>query len=126
MKVRCIRLLDKDGNEVTSSPWLTLGQTYHVLSIFIDATGKRSYGIVNSELPGEWPIIGNHQAECFEIVSAVVPSNWRVWIHESSAIGISPAAWQAPGFDEALFEHDPTTYPVFERERQIILNEDPW
>jgi len=125
MKVRCVRLLDHKGAEVLSSPWLTIGQTYQVLSISIDANGKRSFGIVTSELPGEWPGFGSHQAECFEIVSTVVPSNWRVWIHDSSAMGISPAAWQVPGFAEALFEHDPTTYPIFEHERQVILNEDP-
>jgi len=125
MKVRCVRILDHEGNEVASSPWLTLGKTYHVLSIFIDSGGKRSFGIVNSEPTGEWPSIGNHQAECFEVVSTVVPSNWRVWVHDSSAVGISPAAWQATGFAEALFEHDPATYPVFDRERQVILHEDP-
>ena len=124
MKVKCVRLLDSDGNEVKSSPWLTLGKTYHVLSIFLDAAGNRRFG-VDSQTPGEWPSNAEHQAECFEVVSTLVPSNWRVWIHESSAIGISPAAWQAPGFAEALFEHDPATYPVFDRERQVILNEDP-
>jgi hypothetical protein len=124
MKVKCVRLLDSDGNEVKSSPWLTLGETYHVLSIFLDAAGNRRFSI-DSQMPGEWPSNAEHQAECFEVVSTVVPSNWRVWIHESSAIGISPAAWQAPGFAEALFEHDPATYPVFDRERQVILNEDP-
>jgi hypothetical protein len=117
MKVKCVRLLDHHGTEVVSSPWLTLGKTYHVLSIFVDINGKRSFSIVNSESPGEWPSIGSHQA--------VVPSNWRVWIHESAAIGISPAPWQAPGFAESLFEHDPATYLVFDRERQVILREDP-
>lgn len=125
MKVRCIRLLDYSGKEMESSPWLTLGKTYHVLSVFIDSDGKRSFAIVDSELPGEWPSIGNHLGECFEIVSTVVPSNWRVWVDKRSVIGISPCAWQAPGFLDALLEHDPDTYPVFDRERQIILNEDP-
>jgi hypothetical protein len=124
MKVKCVRLLDHQGNEVVSSPWLTLGKTYHVLSIFIDAVGNRRFG-VDSQLPGEWPSNAEHQAECFEVVSTVVPSNWRVWIHETSAIGISPAAWQAPGFAEALLEHEPATYAIFDRERQVILSEDP-
>jgi hypothetical protein len=124
MKVKCVRLLDHEGNEVKSSPWLTLGKTYHVLSIFIDAAGNRRFG-VDSQPLGEWPSNAEHQAECFEVVSTVVPSNWRVWIHEGSAIGISPVAWQAPGFAEALFEHEPATYSIFDRERQVILSEDP-
>ena len=69
--------------------------------------------------------MGCHQAECFEVVSTVIPSNWRVWIHESSAIGISPQSWQGPGFAEALVEHDASAYSVFEKERQVILAEEP-
>jgi hypothetical protein len=124
MKVKCVRLLDHEGNEVTSSPWLTLGKTYHVLSIFVDAAGKRRFSI-DSQPPGEWPSNAEHQFECFEVVSTVVPSNWRVWVHQSSSVGISPAAWQVPGFAEALIEHDPATYSVFDRERRVILSEDP-
>lgn len=33
MKVRCIRLFDAFGREVDSSPWLTVGRSYHVMSI---------------------------------------------------------------------------------------------
>jgi hypothetical protein len=125
MKVKCIRLLGHDGGDVASSPWLILDKIYHVLSIFIDVDGRRSFGVVNSEFAGEWPTIGSHQAECFEVISTVVPSNWKVWIHQNSAIGISPGAWQVPGFAEALFDHDPATYSIFDRERKIILAEDP-
>ncbi|GGY20384.1 hypothetical protein GCM10011289_24980 [Paludibacterium paludis] len=125
MKVKCIRLLDSAGREVEHSVWLALGQTYNVLSIFIDHDGKRSYAIVSHEREGEWPSMVSHQAECFEIVSTVVPSNWRTWIHNSSAIGISPVAWQDPSFNEGFFEHDPAIYPIFVREREIMLREDP-
>lgn len=125
VKVKCIQLLDSAGREVERSPWLTLGRTYQVLSILIGQDGKRSYAIVSHEHEGEWPIMGNHRAECFEVVSTVAPSNWRVWIHESSAIDISPHAWQVNGFIEAFFDHDPATYPIFVREREIMLREDP-
>lgn len=124
MKVKCVRLLDHEGKEVSSSPWLQLGRTYHVLSIFIDAEGKRRFG-VDSQVPGEWPSNAEHQAECFEITSTVVPSNWCIWIDQSSAVGISPGAWQVAGFADALADHDPTAYPIFERERLVILTEDP-
>ncbi|GAB7129749.1 hypothetical protein JCM19000A_42570 [Silvimonas sp. JCM 19000] len=125
MKVKCTRLLDSEGREVINSPWLTLGQTYHVLSIFINPDGKRSYAIVGCEKDGEWPSMVAHQSECFEIVSTVAPSNWRAWIHESAAIGLSPLAWQDPGFNEGFFDHDPATYRIFVREREIMLREDP-
>ena len=124
MKVKCIRLLDWRGQEVEFSPWLMLGRVYHVLSIAINENGKRSYGIISGFREGEWPQIGSHQEECFEVVSDVVPSNWRTMVYQG-ATDISPAAWQELGFYEAFSDHDPATYPIFERERDIILSEDP-
>lgn len=123
MKVRCIRLLDADGREVEFSSWLALGRIFHVMSIFICQDGRRSYGIINRHPEGEWPQMGSHPAECFEVVSDVVPSNWCEWKNGSSS-GVSPAAWQTPGFYEAFYDHDPAIYPIFERERNIILSED--
>jgi hypothetical protein len=125
MKVRCIRLLDVVGQEVEFSPWLTLGRVYHVVAIFVSSDGKRSYSIVTHEREGEWPQMANHQSECFEIVSTIIPSNWSVWVHESSAMGISPTVWQDPSFNEGFYDLEPNTYPIFKREREIILREDP-
>ena len=124
MKVKCIRILNADGREVEFSPWLTLGRVYHVLSMSIDQNGRRSYGIISGYRKGEWPQIGSHQEECFEVVSDVVPSNWRTMVYQDTT-DMSPAAWQEPGFYEAFSDHDPATYPIFERERDIILSQDP-
>jgi hypothetical protein len=125
MKVKCIRLLDVFGREVEFSPWLTLGRIYPVMSIEIGPDGKRSYGIVTSDRTGEWPNMGGHQAECFEIVSTTVPSNWRSKVNTNGAISIAPAAWQELGFLEAFYDRDPAAYLIFERERNLILQEDP-
>ncbi|MBC7624813.1 MAG: hypothetical protein H7232_15675 [Aeromicrobium sp.] len=124
MKVKCIQILNADGREVEFSPWLTLGRVYHVLSMSIEHDGKRSYGIISGYREGEWPHIGSHQQECFEVVSDVMPSNWRTTVYQGTT-DMSPAAWQEPGFYEAFSDHDPATYPIFERERDIILSEDP-
>jgi hypothetical protein len=124
MKVKCTRLLDADGREVEFSSWLKLGRIYHVVSIFTDKSGNRRFGIINRHPLGEWPQLGSHQAECFEIVSDIVPSNWQTTAYLGN-INISPAAWQEHGFYEAFSDHDPATYPIYERERDIILNEDP-
>lgn len=69
--------------------------------------------------------MGHHRAECFEIVSTVVPTNWRLKIMEDGAISIAPKSWQAPGFLETFYDRDPSAYSVFERERDLILKEDP-
>lgn len=124
MKVKCIRLLNSIGQEVESSPWLTLGRIYHVMAIYVEPDGKCSFTIISRHPEGEWPQMGYQYAECFEVTSEKVPSNWREW-KSKGASGISPAAWQKPGFLEAFYDHEPTTYSIFERERDIILSEDP-
>jgi hypothetical protein len=125
MKIRCVRLLDTFGREIEFSPWLTLERIYHVMSIEISPGGKRSYGVVTAERAGEWPNMGSHQTECFEIVSTTVPSNWRLRVRENGAMNIAPEAWQESGFLEAFYDRDPAAYPIFERERNLILSEDP-
>lgn len=124
MKIKCIRVLNADGCEVEFSPWLTLGRVYHVLSMSIDPNGKLSYGICSGYRESEWPHIGSHQQECFEVVSDIVPSNWRTTVRRGFT-DISPAAWQENSFYEAFADRDPSTYPIFLREREIILSEDP-
>jgi hypothetical protein len=124
MKVKCIRLLNADGENVESSSWLTLNGVYHVMGIYVSPDGKRSFRIISRHLVGEWPQMGYQHAECFEAISEKVPSNWREWKNKNAS-GMGPEAWQAPGFLEAFYDHDPATYPIFERERDIILSEDP-
>lgn len=124
MKIKCIQLLDSDGQEVAHSPWLDLGRTYHVMAMHVAPSGKRFFSIVSSQPDGEWPQMGNYQADCFEVVSDVLPSNWRDWFNENSS-GTSPAAWQKPGFYEAFYDHEPAAYSIFDRERTVILKEDP-
>jgi hypothetical protein len=123
MKIKCVRLLDADGREIEFSPWLKLGRVYHVMYM-IDQNGRRNYGIISRHPEGEWPQMVSHDAECFEVVSDVVPSNWCAWT-QGDTTNVSPTAWQAPGFSEAFYDHDPETYPIFERERDTILREDP-
>jgi len=124
MKVRCIRLFDAFGREVDSSPWLTVGRSYHVMSIEITPDGKRTYGIATAERTGGWPTLGSHRIESFEILSTLVPSNWRVEVQANGAMFIAPEAWLAPGFFEAFSDREPAAYPIFERERDVILAED--
>ncbi|MDZ4057182.1 MAG: hypothetical protein U1D69_09480 [Polynucleobacter sp.] len=94
------------------------------MAIYIEPDGKRSFSIISRQREGEWPQMGNHSDECFEVISEMIPSNWRAW-EDKNASGISPLAWQTVGFYEAFYDHDPTVYPIFERERDIIVSEDP-
>lgn len=124
MKIRCIKLFDANGQSVESSDWLVLGRVYHVMSFYIDECGERYYGIINFEQEGEWPQLGSHSEKCFEVVSAVIPSNWSSWTR-GGASGMAPTSWQAPGFYESFYDHDRVAYPIFEKEKNNILKEDP-
>jgi hypothetical protein len=123
VKVRCIRLLNDNGDEVEFSPWLTLGRVYHVMSYTVVPNRGRYFGIITSHPEGEWPQMGSHSEKCFEIVSDVIPSNWRSW-HQGELQGASPVAWQKNNFFLAFSEHDPDAYSVFEQERDLIVSED--
>jgi hypothetical protein len=124
MKVKYTRLIDARGREVAISSRLTLGRVYHVMGIIISASGERTFLLISEEREGEFPIMTGHKAECFEVVSESIPSNWRPWMRNNT-IGITPLAWQADDFSDAFYDHAPETLPIFERERAIILREDP-
>lgn len=124
MKVRCVRLLNDEGQEVEFSPWLSLGRVYHVMSFRVTPTGHRYFGIITSHPEGEWPQMTSHSEYCFEIISERIPSNWVKWMRADYS-GMAPATWQEQGFYEAFYDHDLAVYPVFEKERKIILSEDP-
>lgn len=124
MKVKCIQLLNADGKKIESCNWLKVGRIYHVMAIHLDSNGQRTYSIITQHREGEWPEMANHLEECFEVVSDVIPSNWSQWTSENES-GISPTAWQQNNFSDDFYDHDPAVYSVFEKERDIILSEDP-
>ena len=124
MKVKCTKFMDASGRDAEHSPWLALDSIYHVMGINIGSSGQRSYHIVATEKPSEWPSIGYFDSRGFEVLSDIVPSNWRLSLRQNS-ITIGPASWLVDGFLESFHDHDPSTLPVFQQERAIILAEDP-
>jgi hypothetical protein len=125
MKVKCIKLLDSDGKEEKYSAWLTLEKTYLVLSITIDSSGKRFYAIMHREDEESWPCLISHRAECFEIISTIIPSNWHVWVEPSSMMGASPLSWQDLDYIMGFADRNPEMYPIFLKEYELMLKEDP-
>jgi hypothetical protein len=125
MKVKCTNLFDAKGRVADSSPWLTIGRVYHVMSIFMDQQSGLRYRIISHDRDPGFATMGYQSAKSFELISTIIPSNWKIGILEDSAIDISPEAWQQHGFLEAFYDRNPDTYSIFERERDIILSEDP-
>lgn len=122
MKAKCVNIIDALGRSTDHSEWIKLGSIYHVLSLFIDEDGVKNY-IINT---GDYdsPQLTSHRSECFEIVTSTVPSNWMVWLHPSSAIGISPKTWQENDFIDKILDKDPDAIKIFHEELKIILMAD--
>jgi hypothetical protein len=125
MKVKCTQLFDASGAPESASAWLTIGQTYHVMSILMDQQSGLRYRIISSERDPGFATMAYHSAKSFDVVSKKTPSNWNVRILDNAAIDISPEAWQRAGFLESFYDRDPDAYALFERERDIIRAEDP-
>lgn len=122
MKIKCVALINADGKIMEFSPWLTLGATYHVLSILKDRAGGVFFQILTSPDKGI-ESVGIHPAQAFDIVSDYRPSRW-LDREIDGAIETSPASWQVDGFWESLFEGDFHAVGDFERERRLMLNEE--
>ena len=125
MKVKCVKLVDVNGDPVEFSPWLTISRVYHVMGIFMDQQSGLRYRIISQDRDPGFATMAYQDAGLFEVVSDIIPSNWRIRILNNSTIDISPAAWQQNGFLEAFYNRDQSSYPIFERERDAVFREDP-
>lgn len=115
MKVKCTRLLDAKGREVSSSPWLSIGNVYNVLSMHMTSDGGRSYEIVIHCSEDEWPVIGNFPMENLEVVNAQVPSNWHIWIGDDGTVELAPLEWQDTTFRNDFFDREPRAFEKFRK-----------
>lgn len=123
MKVRCIRYENESAQAHES--WLCIGKVYHVLGIYVEAEGATNYRITTNEVHPLFATTAYFPSSCFETVSTIVPSSWKVEIMANSDISIDPIAWIPDGFMEAFYDRDPGAYSVFKHERDLIVAEDP-
>jgi hypothetical protein len=120
MKVRCVRLNDSIGQPKESSPWLTLGRTYHVLEV-IQERGRWLLRIMSDE-PNGVALFG---LDCFDIISSAVPSAWTIRWGKQGFFELSPESWSVPGFWERYYEKEPKAVSTFDAERKRIVSADP-
>ncbi|WP_147305240.1 hypothetical protein [Alkalilimnicola ehrlichii] len=103
---------------------MTVGNVYHVLTILTEQSGNKWFRVVTSERDGGAQSLGLYPAECFEVLTDFRPSSWRNR-EINGSVEVSPASWQAPGFWEDLYDGDPNANLIFEKERRLILEEEP-
>ncbi len=120
MKAKCIKIFsDYDEKYINKSSSLTVGKEYIVLEVAVGADEQMTYRLVSDS---GTPAI--FKALQFEVVSELVPSNWKVSIQkEYGAIDISPAAWRENDFWGAFFDDEPWAKEVYEKELAIIYSE---
>jgi hypothetical protein len=121
MKVKCVQLLSEGTREVLeSSSWLSIGNIYHVLSIYMKFGGHLKFQLIGDD--GITPAF--HDAEQFEVVSGVIPSSWCVISKPGSHFELIPALWTTSGFLERYFDGEPEATLLFESEKEKMLKEE--
>ena len=121
MKIRCVRFLNESsGCEQESCSWLTIGKTYSVLSLNCDWSGKLKYRLIGDD--NITPAL--HDAQQFETISSVIPSNWIVIANSNRGFQMLPESWSRIGFWEEYFNCDSNAVEIFNKEMKIILNSE--
>jgi hypothetical protein len=121
MKIKCIKIYDNQGEEQSSSPWLTVGKTYVPLEILCDIRNGVSYRLVGDakdKSPGVFKAIQ------FEVITNNKSSNWDVNISEDGFIVIGPKSWRINSFWENCYDGDPNALEIYKREARIIFDEE--
>lgn len=122
MKVKCIAISDDGSAEL--SPWLTLGEVFHVLSLESGLNGEVWFRILANEQSVGPESLGLHSADNFEVITNFRPSNWRNRVI-GGELESSPAAWQVDGFWGALYDGEENAALTFAKEFNLMLGEEP-
>lgn len=121
MIVRATRLLHPHGYELESHDLLRVGGEYLVLGIEVRPKGTdvRILDQVQPRLDSStWPV------EMFEVVSARIPTSWRVAIQvvqEKTYVYVEPEKWLRPGFFEDYYADPPVGTEAREQFREDVF-----
>ena len=103
MSVRCNRIVSPTtGEEMATSPWLTVGREYDVLEVVSEPGREVLLRVVTDESasPGLW------DSRLFTTVETHIPRTWSVVVHADGSVTLGPTAWRSPGFWESYFDGD--------------------
>ncbi len=120
MKVKCIKIYNEIKKQYQdSSPWLTIGKEYVVLSI--EVRENIIYYLLVSDSNNQ---PGMHNAVQFEIISGKIPRNWIIEKGSSVIFTLGPEAWWGKNFWEKFHDVDPEALETYKREARIIYEEE--
>jgi hypothetical protein len=131
MIVRCLRIFDATGRELSEIPGLRVGGEYVVLMISVipgqDVMFRVHEEVSPSEQSPHYPSLW--RSSMFEVVRGDIPSNWRSALGGTGSPGylrLAPGSWLRPGFWDDIFDWSPGSAEASEdyaRELAIILSE---
>lgn len=122
MKVKCVNIYDEFLKEFVSTNYsLTIGKDYLVIAMYINPKEDVYYRLLDNDPDGRSALFDASQ---FNVVSDVIPPNWRVTQNKTGTITFSPLAWKVPGFWEKFYEYDPEAKKIYEKELKIIIDEE--
>lgn len=120
MKIRCIQLLNENtGLPKDNDPWLTVGKTYSVLSIFFSWKGILKFRLIGDD--GKTPAL--HDARQFEPITSKLPKTWGIDFQPNNYFEIAPRTWLEQGFWERFFDGDKEAIEIFETEKAIAFDD---
>jgi hypothetical protein len=119
MRVRCVRLLDHDGQPILrrgepaqSNGSLTVGRVYTVLELEVDTDASCVIERVALRIESDDSTPGLFSPRGFEIVDARLSGSWRVEIADHW-ITLGPEAWNQVGFWEDFFDGKPEAEAMY-------------
>ncbi|MFE0422019.1 hypothetical protein [Streptomyces sp. NPDC058953] len=115
VKFRGVEGLDRRVRQ--GAAMLRGGIEYIVLEIFCQADGVNYFRVEFSdeEIP---PLF---DSRLFDLVDADHPACWGLQLEPDGSLTWGPPAWNAPGFWDALMEHEDVARRIYREERSRIM-----
>lgn len=122
MKVRCKTIVNSVTNQVeTTSPWLTVGKEYYVLSIYIRLTKEIVFQLIGDDVSNA-PVVFDWKQ--FDIIDDKLPNNWVVSVdQEFNEIKFTPRKWLRDRFWDDYFNGEQSAIDDFISEVEIIFRD---
>lgn len=112
MKVICTNVpMSPTGEMLETSPWVTVGAEYRVVSVVAEPARRVLVQIVTDD-----GSLGLFDSTNFMTVDGAVPERWTARIGEGGVLELAPTAWLAPGFWEAYYDGDSDAVDAVESE----------
>ncbi|GAA3188420.1 MULTISPECIES: hypothetical protein [Streptomyces] len=121
MKIRFTGTLPDHPEANRGANSLKAGTEYEVLETYATADGPNYFRV--ESFPGRLPAL--FDSRLFEITDPETPATWRASLSPYGSFSMSPPAWSAPGFWEALMDAEEWAVSQYREEKAKITSPCP-